>query len=167
MHKRWWTGFAAAALAAAGGVVWGATGLAGAEAPDFALKSVQGENLRLSEFRGEIVMLTFWAGWCGDCRTQLRELGRMEADYRAAGVNLLAVSLDQSARQARQAAAELGIAVPVLHDAGGEVGRMYAVERLPSMVVIVRSGIVRDVFEGYARGHERQYLERVQALLRE
>jgi hypothetical protein len=55
----------------------------------------------------------------------------------------------------------------VLHDAGGEVGRMYDVERMPMMVLIDRAGIVRDVFEGYRRGSEGQYLERVQALLRE
>ncbi len=42
--------------------------LTGAEAPDFVLKSTAGENLRLSEYRGEIVMLSFWATWCGDCR---------------------------------------------------------------------------------------------------
>jgi hypothetical protein len=55
----------------------------------------------------------------------------------------------------------------VLHDAGGEVGRLYDVSKMPVMVLIDRAGVVREVFEGYRRGNEEQYLERVQALLRE
>ena len=152
---------------AAIGAVSAATQLTGAEAPDFALKSISGENLRLSEYRGEVVMLSFWATWCGDCRAQLEELASMYTRYQDAGVELLAVSLDQNERQASEMAASLGVHYPVLHDAGGEVGRLYDVSRMPVMVLIDRSGIVREVFEGYRRGNEQQYLERVQALLRE
>ena len=85
--------------------------------------------------------------------------------YRDVGVELLAVSLDQSARQASQATADASY--PVLHDAAGEVGRLYDVDNVPVMVLIDRGGVVRDVFEGFRRGNEQQYLERVQALLRE
>jgi peroxiredoxin len=91
----------------------------------------------------------------------------MHARYRDAGVELLAVSLDQTEGQAAQTADALHASYPVLHDAGGEIGRLYAVERMPLMVLIDRFGIVREVFEGYRRGNEQQYLERVQALLRE
>jgi peroxiredoxin len=56
---------------------------------------------------------------------------------------------------------------PVLHDQAGDVGRLYDVSRMPVMVLIDRGGVVRDVFEGFRRGNERAYLERVQALLRE
>ena len=78
-----------------------ATQLLGAEAPDFVLKSLSGKNLRLSEYRGDVVMLSFWATWCGDCRAQLDELGAMRDRYQDAGVELLAVSLDQNARGRR------------------------------------------------------------------
>jgi hypothetical protein len=63
--------------------------------------------------------------------------------------------------------AALHVDYPVLHDAGGAVGRLYEVDKMPMMVLIDRAGIVRDVFQGYRRGHEAQYLERIQALLRE
>ena len=144
-----------------------ATELTGSEAPDFVLKSLSGENLRLSEYRGEVVMLSFWATWCGDCRAQLEELGAMYTRYQEAGVELLAVSLDQDRRQADELAVGLGVSYPVLHDEGGAVGRLYDVNKMPVMVLIDRGGIVRDVFEGFRRGNEQQYLERVQALLRE
>jgi peroxiredoxin len=155
------------ALLAVATVVPAATGLKGSEAPDFVLKSLSGENMRLSEYRGEIVMLSFWASWCGDCRAQLEQLGAMHERYRDAGVQLLTVSLDQNQRQAEEMATRIGGNVSVLHDAAGDVGKLYNVTRMPVMVLIDRSGIVREVFEGFRRGNEQQYLERVQALLRE
>jgi peroxiredoxin len=137
----------------------------GSDAPDFVLRSVAGHNLRLSEYRGEVVMLSFWASWCGDCRAQLAELGEMHARYGEAGAELLAVSLDQNAKAAGDATS--GADYSVLHDAGGEVGRLYDVSKVPVVVLIDRGGVVREVFEGYRRGDETRYLERVQELLRD
>ena len=168
MRARWSGAALAGALAMAGAVagsVSAATQLLGSEAPDFVLKSVSGKNLRLSEYRGEVVMLSFWASWCGDCRAQLVELGEMRDRYQDAGVELLAVSLDQNARQAGEMMSEASY--PVLHDGAGEIGRLYDVTKMPVMVLIDRGGVVREVFEGFRRGNEEQYLERVQALLRE
>ncbi len=160
-----WSGAALATLWAIAGSVHAATQLRGAEAPDFVLKSLSGKNLRLSEYRGEVVMLSFWATWCGDCRAQLEELGAMRDRYQDAGIELLAVSLDQNARQAGEATT--GASFPVLHDPGGDVGRLYDVSKMPVMVLIDRGGVVREVFEGFRRGNGEQYLEHVQALLRE
>lgn len=154
-----------AALIATAGVASAATGLVGSDAPDFVLRSVAGENLRLSEYRGEVVMLSFWASWCGDCRAQLALLGAMHERYGEAGAELLAVSLDQSVKAAGDATQ--GASYPVLHDAGGEVGRLYDVSKVPVVVLIDRGGVVREVFEGYRRGDETRYLERVQELLRD
>jgi peroxiredoxin len=159
------SGAALVALLIGASAVSAATALKGAEAPDFVLKSFAGKNLRLSEYRGEIVMLSFWATWCGDCRAQLTELSAMRDRYQDAGVELLAISLDQSARQASDMTKDSSY--PVLHDAAGEVGRLYDVTKMPVMVLIDRGGVVREVFEGFRRGSEEQYLERVQALLRE
>lgn len=141
--------------------------LKGVEAPDFVLKSVTGKNMRLSEHRGEVVMLSFWATWCGDCRAQLEQLAGMYSRYQDAGVTVLAVSLDQSERRAGELTKSMKVAYPVLHDAGGDVGRLYEVSKLPAVVLIDRSGMVREVFEGYRRGDELGYLESVHALLRE
>ena len=160
-----WSGAALIVLLVAAGSVSAATELKGAEAPDFVLKSFSGKNLRLSEYRGEVVMLSFWATWCGDCRAQLTELGAMRDRYQDAGVELLAISLDQSARQASEVTKDS--TYPVLHDAAGEVARLYDVTKMPVMVLIDRGGVVREVFEGFRRGNEEQYLDRVQALLRE
>jgi peroxiredoxin len=153
-----------AALAATGAA--SATEI-GTEAPDFVLKSVAGPNLRLSEHRGDVVMLAFLATWCGECRTQLEHLREVRARHADAGLKLLVVGLDPNARQLGELAERIGVRDAVLQDAKGDVGRLYDVERLPLLVLIDRFGVVRDVLEGYRRGNEAQYLERVQALLRE
>jgi peroxiredoxin len=158
---------AVAVCALLAGAAAAAVQLAGMAAPDFVLKSVSGQNVRLSEYRGEVVMLSFGATWCGDCRAQIAQLIEMQMRYHDAGVELLAVSLDQTAKQAGEMAAASSASFPVLHDVGGEVGRLYAVGKVPVVVLIDRAGVVRKVFEGYRRGNETQYLESVQALLRE
>lgn len=144
-----------------------ATGLVGAEAPDFVLKSVSGENYRLSEYRGDVVIVSFWATWCGDCRAQLTELAEWHGTYQGAGLRLLAVSLDRNFGDARDTASALGLEYPVLHDAELEVGKRYDVGSMPVSVLVDRDGVVRDVVEGYRRSNAQELLERVKDLLRE
>lgn len=144
-----------------------ATGLEGAQAPDFVLKSVDGENLRLSEYRGEVVLVSFWATWCGDCRAQLTELNDWHGTYEAAGLRLLAVGLDRELSDVRGTAISLGLQFPVMHDAGLEVSQRYRVNEMPAAVLIDRDGIVREVFEGFRRAQGQAMLDRVRDLLRE
>ena len=149
------------------GTVLAATALSGAPAPDFVLKSLSGENLRLSEYRGQVVMVSFWATWCGDCRAQLTELNDWYDTYRGAGLQLLAVGLDSKWEDFRDTAVGLELAYPVLYDAEREVSRLYDVSSMPVAVLIDRDGVVRDVIEGYRRTREQAFLDRVRELLRE
>jgi len=141
--------------------------LAGEAAPDFVLKSVAGPNVRLSEYRGQVVLLGFWASWCGDCRAQLRGLAELVSRYQGAGFEVLTVSLDREWKQAGKAAESLDLEFPVLHDPDGSVGQQYQVQSMPYVAVIDRDGNVRAEFEGYRRGQEDLYIEQVRALLTE
>jgi len=157
----------AAVLAACLATAFARAELAGEPAPDFVLKSVTGENLRLSEYRGRVVLLAFWASWCGECRSQLEGLDGLRERYDGAGFELMSVSLDRDMDDASDAAASARLGFPVLHDAGGVVGEEYDVGSIPYVVLIDRDGIVRESFAGYRRGEEERYLERVRGLLNE
>ncbi len=151
--------FAASSLAS--------SGMEGQTAPDFALKSSTGENLRLSEYRGDVVMINFWATWCGPCRQEMPLLDELYNRYQRVGFNLLGVNIDDDSSRAMQMADELGIDFPVLFDASKEVSRLYRVDAMPVTVLVDREGTVRYVHHGYKPGYENMYLDQIRSLLRE
>ena len=112
----------------------------GAAAPDFALKSTGGQNLRLSEYRGELVVVTFWATWCGECRQTLASLQRVGQSPAAV---VLGVNVDADAARAASVAQSAGFNHPTLLDAKQRVGRLYSLEHLPLTLLIDRDGVVR------------------------
>jgi len=117
----------------------------GAPAPDFALKDLAGRNQRLSEFRGEVVVLTFWASYCGPCRTALQSAATAVTAAAGAPV-VLGVSLDRDVARATSVAASLGLEFPSLLDAGQSVSRLYDVQHLPLTLLIDREGTVRQAW---------------------
>ncbi|NNL64304.1 MAG: TlpA family protein disulfide reductase [Woeseiaceae bacterium] len=151
--------FAASSLAS--------SGLEGQAAPDFALRSSTGENLRLSEYRGDVVMINFWATWCGPCRQEMPLLDELYNRYQRVGFNLLGVNIDDDSRRAMQMVEELGVGFPVLFDAGKDVSELYNVEAMPVTVIVDRRGTVRYVHHGYKPGYEDMYLDQIRSLLRE
>jgi peroxiredoxin len=112
-------------------------------APDFALRSVAGTNHRLSEHRGEVVALIFWASWCGECRRELERFEKLQATYAPAGLVVLSVSLDDEPARAADIAKAAGIDYPVLLDTGQKVSRTYQADRLPLILLIDRNGVIR------------------------
>lgn len=151
--------FAAAALAS--------SAMVGKPAPDFALKSSTGENLRLSEYRGDVVMLNFWATWCGPCRQEMPLLDDLFNRYERVGFTLLGVNIDDDSQRAIDMMRELGVNFPVLFDATKDVSKLYNVSAMPVTVILDREGNVRHVHQGYKPGYEEKYLNEVRALLRE
>lgn len=140
-----------------------ATPVVGQPAPDFALKSTGGQNLRLSEYRGQPVLVTFWAGWCGRCPDQLRALEALQAARGADALRVLAVNIDQAPGPARDAAQRL--ALTILHDADQSVARLYDPANLPYAVLVDADGRVRQVYEKYRAGDESAYASALSALL--
>ena len=143
------------------------SGLEGQTAPDFALKSATGENLRLSEYRGDVVMVNFWATWCGPCRQEMPLLDELYLRYQRVGFNLLGVNIDDDAGRAMEMLDELGVSFPVLFDTRKEVSKLYDVQAMPVTVLVDREGRIRHVHHGYKPGYEEKYLDQVRALLRE
>jgi peroxiredoxin len=147
--------------------VQAAKGLIGDSAPDFALRSSLGENLRLSEHRGQVVMLNFWATWCGPCRQEMPLLDEIYSRYQPAGFSLLAINLDNDTADALEMAKSLGVDFPLLFDEDKNVSKLYDIRAMPVTVLIDRDGQVRHVHQGYRPGYESRYVEELRGLLRE
>lgn len=139
---------------------------AGSVAPDFTLKSNGGNNLKLSEFRGQVVMINFWATWCGPCRQEMPLLNRIQEKYRKAGFMLLGVNIDDRPEAAQAMARKLGVHFPILFDTEKRVSRLYDVNAMPSTLLIDRDGKLRYFHLGYRPGYETRYESQVRELLK-
>lgn len=136
-------------------------------APDFTLKSLSGENVRLSELRGQVVMINFWASWCGPCRQEMPLLEALYQRYSALGFELLGVNVEQDVDDAKRWLADTDVSFPVLLDPTNQLTRMYDVKAMPSTVLVDRDGNVRHLHKGYKPGDENTYQDLVRALIRE
>jgi thiol-disulfide isomerase/thioredoxin len=136
-------------------------------APDFALRSMQGPSVRMSEHLGEVVIINFWATWCGPCRQEMPLLDALYGKYRQAGLVLLSVNIDEKVEPAVEMAQTLKVSYPVLFDARKEVSRAYDVGAMPVTVLVDRAGVVRYVSEGYKPGYEKRYTDKLRELLNE
>jgi peroxiredoxin len=165
--KRFGTVILSTLLAMFAAVSLASSSLEGQAAPDFVLKSASGDNLRLSEHRGEVVMINFWATWCGPCRQEMPLLDDLYSRYQRVGFSLLGVNIDDDSGKAMKMVQELGVSFPVLFDERKEVSRLYAVEAMPVTVLVDRTGTVRHVHHGYKPGYEEKYLTEIRSLLRE
>lgn len=137
------------------------------QAPDFALKGSGGENIRLSELRGQVVLINFWASWCGPCRQEMPHLDELYQKYEPLGFTLLAVNVEQDRRKADKLLADVPVTFPVLFDDRNEVSKLYDVVAMPSTVLVDRDGNVRHVHHGYKPGYEQTYQEQIRSLIRE
>jgi len=138
----------------------------GAPAPDFTLRTVSGPNLRLQEQRGHVVLINFWATWCGPCRQEMPQLNKLYDKYRAAGFVMLGVNIDDDARHASEVATKLGLKFPVLLDTDKTVSRQYDLGTMPTTVLIDRDGRVRHIHPGYLAGYEDTYDNEIRGLLK-
>ena len=136
-------------------------------APDFALHAVAGDNVRLSEHRGEVVVLSFWSSRCTSCRTQLAALNRSLATYASAGLSVYGVGVDDDPVQAQEFARSAGVAFALLLDPAKTVSRSYQVDNLPMTVLIDRNGTVRYVVRDYSAASSTVYLQQLRTLLNE
>ena len=155
--------FAAIALALLAGWLFAAGGLqqlialtsgptgdgeVGGPAPDFRLDDLEGRPVRLADYRGQVVLINFWATWCLPCRTEMPEIESVYRAHRERGFGVLAIDMQEHAGLVRPFMAELGLTFPALLDLDGSVGRAYRARALPASFLVDRQGTVRYVKVG-------------------
>jgi peroxiredoxin len=147
--------------------VFAAGGDASGPAPEFTLNALTGEPAALSQFKGQVVMLNFWATWCGPCQQEMPLLDQMYKKYKPAGFTLIGVNVDKEAPAVKQLLARKPVSFPVLLDPANQVSKTYRVDEMPSTVIIDRKGAIRFVHRGYKPGDENDYQDRIRQLIRE
>ncbi|HUV43418.1 MAG TPA: TlpA disulfide reductase family protein [Dehalococcoidales bacterium] len=121
-------------------------------APDFTLKDLDGNTVRLSDLRGKVVFLNFWATWCPPCRAEMPDIEKVHRKYRDRDVVVLGIDLRESVSTVRAFIGEGGYTWTFLLDTTGKVGSMYQVRGIPASYFIDRKGVIRAVAIGAMTG---------------
>jgi peroxiredoxin len=172
LHAR----FAAFALACAlvfalspGGVASAAEKyeLLGQPAPDLVARGLSGENVRLSEHRGEVVVVSFWSGTCNTCRAQLEALDRIAKTYASAGLTVIGVNLDDNTLRAEKFARAQEVDFQLLVATAKTTGRDFRIDRLPMILFVDRAGVLRVAHREFKSTDEAIYVRELRKLLDE
>jgi cytochrome c biogenesis protein CcmG, thiol:disulfide interchange protein DsbE len=123
---------------------------AGFLAPDFALQTTEGKTIKLSELRGQPVLVNLWATWCPPCRAEMKTLETVYNDYKDQGLIILAVNMTSQDQPEAilPFVQERSLTYPILLDAHGEVASAYQMKSLPSSFFINRDGTIHEVVIG-------------------
>jgi thiol-disulfide isomerase/thioredoxin len=120
----------------------------GKPAPDFSLKGMDGKSVSLADLKGSVIVLDFWATWCGPCRASLPSLNALHKELKPKGLQTFAVNLEETKDIVQPVAAKLCPDIPVLFDEDSKVGQSYGVNGIPHTVVIGKDGKIRRVIIG-------------------
>jgi peroxiredoxin len=136
-------------------------------APAFTLASRAGQNVSLGQYRGQVVMINFWASWCGPCRQEMPLLESIYRKYNRMGFTLLGVNVEPDSNAANEWLKATPVSFPILYDRDSRVSKLYDVAGMPSTVIIDRSGKLRVLHRGYKPGDENEYLDSIRTMIRE
>ncbi len=115
------------------------------KAPEFELKDMQGVKHRLSEYRGKVVLINFWASWCRECLTEMPSLNSLYEKFKDKGVVVIGVSTDINNEDIKKSVKKTRVTYPILVDSEGEVFQQkYAVLGLPTTVIVDKKGFIAE-----------------------
>ena len=137
-------------------------------APDFQLPALGGKQLSLGAFKDQVVMINFWATWCGPCRKEMPLLEGIYRKYKPMGFTMIGVNVEPDSKAAEEWLAKQGpVSFPIAFDTDSKVSKLYKVNGMPNSVIIDRKGNVRLLHRGYKPGDENTYLDQIRMLVRE
>jgi len=136
-------------------------------APSFKLRNIKGNYESLESYRGEVVVLNFWATWCAPCRIEMPSFEKLYRRYRSEGVTVLAITLDKnSENKIKSFVDEYGLSFPILLDEKGEVERLYPSMTIPFTYVIDRQGRIVARVDGAKNWESSETFEAIEYLLK-
>ncbi len=136
-------------------------------APGFSLRNLKGNRESLEKYRGQVVVLNFWATWCAPCRVEMPSFENLYRRYRSEGMTVLAITIDKNAdAKIKSFVEEYGLSFPVLLDTKGEVERLYPSMTIPFTYVIDRDGRVVARVDGAKNWESEETFEAIEYLLK-
>jgi thiol-disulfide isomerase/thioredoxin len=129
------------------------------------LTTLDGAEQNLSAFRGEVVVVNFWASWCAPCRKELPEMNRWNEAWSGRGARVVAISIDKDARNAQQFVEKAGLSMPVFHDGPDGLARMLDLPSVPCTYLLDRGGRVMAVVRSSAKHDLEDLQRRVESML--
>jgi thiol-disulfide isomerase/thioredoxin len=137
------------------------TSLKGKPAPDISLKTTDDKDFKLSELKGDVVVLDFWATWCPPCRKSLPHLNKVANNKELAekGLKVFAVNSQETKAEAKDFAAKNSYTFTMPLDAKGDAGKSYLVVGIPTTVIVGRDGNIKDVFIGFGGEESEKQLD--------
>lgn len=136
-------------------------------APPFTLAARGGGTVSLAQYKGQVVMINFWASWCGPCRQEMPLLETIYKKYNKLGFTMLGVNVEPDAKAADAWLKDMTVTFPIVYDPDSKVSKAYDVAGMPSTVFIDRNGNLRKLHRGYKPGDENEYLDTIRSLIRE
>jgi thiol-disulfide isomerase/thioredoxin len=140
--------------------------LVGKQAPNFKLQLLDGSPFELASFQNKnIVLLDFWATWCGPCRAAMPVLQQLAADFKDKGVLYYAVDLREKPEKVRDYLKETGLKIAVPMDSDGAIGKLYKVTGIPTLVIVGKDGTVQAVQVGFSPDLKDQLKKKLETLI--
>jgi len=118
------------------------------KALDFSLKDLKGKNYKLSDFKGKVILLNFWATWCPPCRYEMPLLDKLYKEYKKMGFEVVAVSLDSNPNNVTDYLKNNSVSFTILYDKEGKVGYTYQIVAIPTSFLIDRNFVIRKIYLG-------------------
>ena len=141
----------------------------GDRAPAFSVAASSGSPRAFADLKGKVVLVNFWASWCAPCAKELPQLNRLAAEYKAKGLAVLAISVDEKKESAAAILAKLGLQAPaleVLFDTDSKAVSAYAPGTMPFSYVVDAGGVVRFTHSGYRDGDPKKWRAEIDGLLK-
>lgn len=132
--------------------------------PQVSLTDLDGRVVQVKDFQGAVVLLNFWATWCGPCRVELPELQKLSGELGGKGLVILAVAVDTPKEKVRPFMERLGITLPVFL-ADARTQQMLGIDRIPFSILLDREGKVAQVYAGYSAGVIEDIRRRTEAMV--
>ena len=133
-----------------------AMALVGKAAPDFTLPGLDDKPVKLSSLKGSVVVVDFWATWCGPCVVSMPHLDELNKEQSPNGLKVFAVDQQEEKEAVAAFVRKQGWTLPILLDSGGDVSKLYSAEAIPETVIIGKDGTVKKVFVGVGADTEDQ-----------